>query len=77
MFRKYLKNFYTKKLLIRFSIGNQKKLENEFAVDLRKGRGSVLGTQVGKIYQSRIGMKFTRENFMKGYNLCEGDFEIN
>ena len=33
----------------RFSIGNQKKLENEFAVDLRKGRGSVLGTQSRKI----------------------------
>ena len=71
------KLLYKNNLQTRFSIENQKILVDGFAVDLRNWGVPVLGTQVGKIYQSRTGMKFTRENFMKGYNLCEGDFEIN
>ncbi len=53
-----------------------KKPLKELAVDLRKGRGSVLGTQVGKIFQSRANMKFRNEYFMRRYNLGKGDFEI-
>jgi len=48
----------------------------EFAVDLRKGRGCGSVPFSRKIFQSRIGMKFSREYFMKRCNLDKGGFEI-